>query len=258
MAQLARSTGGEAFDDTNGLKEAIRKAISDGNDYYTFAYTPPNQRLDGSYRAVAVKVDWPGLQLAYRTGYFAGDPNMAAHSLNAPLSNALQAALVPGSPVATQIRFAVQVAPEDATVNTVTTGGRPNPSLMRPPYRRYDLHYQVAIGDALFATASDGARHGSLNFAVLVYSPEGALVNEIANRVNLDWPPARYAEMVQRGLRVGQTVEAPANGVYFLRIVVIDINGDRVGATEVPLADLKSNEAIAGHAQNSAPPATPR
>jgi hypothetical protein len=244
MAQLARSTGGEAFDDTNGLKEAIRKAISDGNDYYTFAYTPPNQKLDGSYRTVAVRVDRPGLQLAYRTEYFADDPNLAAHSPNAPLPNALQAALVSGSPVATQIRFEVQVAPEEVPVNNVTTGARPNPSLMKPPYRRYDLHYQVAIGDALFATASDGARHGSLNFAVLVYNPDGVLVNEIANKVNLDWPQARYAEMVQRGLRVGQTVEAPANGGYFLRIVVIDVNGDRVGATEVPLADLKSKPAV--------------
>jgi len=239
MAQLARSTGGEAFDDTNGLKEAIEKAVSDGNSYYTFAYTPPNQKLDGSYRTVAVKVDRPGLQLAYRTGYFAENPNVDAHRLNAPPPSALQAALTSGSPNATQIRFDVQVAPEDAPVGTVTAGAKPDPSLMKPPYRRYDLHYQVAIGDTLFATASDGARHGSLNFAVLVYSPEGALVNETANKVNLDWPQARYAEMVQRGLRVGQTVEAPAKGDYFLRIVVYDPKGDRVGATEVPLADLK-------------------
>ena len=256
MTQLAESTGGEAFDDTNGLKEAVEKAISDGNSYYTFAYTPPNQKLDGSYRTVAVKVDRPGLQLAYRTGYFADNPNVDARRLNAPPS-ALEAALTPGSPNATQIRFDVQLVPEDAPVNAVSTGASPDPSLMKPPYRRYDLHYQVAIGDASFTTASDGTRHGSLNFAVLVYSPVGALVNEIANKVNLDWSPARYAEMVHRGLRVGQTVEAPAKGDYFLRVVVYDPNGDRVGATEVPLADLKPKQPMLGTEPNVEQPAKP-
>jgi VWFA-related protein len=258
MARLAQSTGGEAFYDTNDFKKAAAKAVSDGDNYYTLAYTPPNQRLDGTYRRVAMQVDRPGLRLAYRTGYFADNPNVDAHGPNAPLPNALQTALMPGSPVATQILFDVQVSPEDAPVNAVTTGARPVPALMKPPYRRYDLHYQVAVGDTLFAAAPDGARRGSLNFAVLVYSSEGALVNEIANKVNLDWPPARYAEMVKRGLRVGQIVEAPAKGDYFLRIVVYDPNGNRAGATEVPLADLKTKQAMPNHAQNNAQPATPK
>jgi hypothetical protein len=258
MAQLARSTGGEAFYDTNGFKEAMEKAVSDGEDYYTFAYTPPERKYNGSYREIDVKTSHPGLQLFYRTGYRAVDPNAPVRAADASMPSALRDSVRLGAPAATQILFEVKLDPEDAIVDKITSGAKPDSAMMKPPYRRLDLVYQVDIGGALFTTSPDGDRHGSLDFAIFVYNSEGALANETTNKVNLDLPSARYAELLQRGLRVGQTVEAPAKGNYFLRIVVYDPKGDRVGTTEVPLADLKSNQAKASHAENSTPPATPK
>jgi len=55
----------------------------------------------------------------------------------------------------------------------------------------------------------------------------------------------RYAQILARGLRVGQTIEAPEKGDYFLRVGIQDIGGDRIGAAEISLKVLKSKQAIA-------------
>jgi VWFA-related protein len=252
MAQLARSTGGEAFDDTNGLKEAIEKAISDDNNYYTFTYTPPEGKFDGSFRKIEVKCKRSGLRLSYRAGYVAIDPNTLARNADSPAPSALQDSLRLGAPAATQILFAVKLNPQGASADKVSTGAKPNATLMKPPYRRYELDYRVDISNALFTISPDGVRHGSLDFAVFVYTPEGVLANQTVNKINLDLTAARYVEMIQRGLKIGQIVETPVRGNYFLRVLVYDPNGDRVGATEIPLADLQSKQTVPDNAPNRA------
>jgi VWFA-related protein len=258
MAKLAESTGGEAFYDTNDFKKAAAKAISDGDNFYTFTYTPPDGKLDGSFRKIEVKCKRPGLRLSYRTGYVAVDPNTLARAANSPAPSALQDSLRLGAPAATQILFAVKLNPEGASADRVSTGAKPNATLMKPPYRRYELDYSVDIGNALFTTSPDGVRHGSLDFAVLVYTPEGVLANQTVNKINLDLTPARYVEMMQRGLKIGQLVEAPVKGNYFLRVLVYDPKGDRVGATEIPLADLQSKRTEPDNAPNRAQLVMPR
>ncbi len=248
MTDLAEATGGKAFYDTNGFKNAIEFAVNDGDNFYTFTYTPSDRKLDGSFRKIEVKCNRPGLQLYYRKGYFAVDPNAVAHGANTPVQDAahiaMQLATRPGAPDATQILFELKVVPGDKQVDTLSTGATPDAALMKPPYQRYMLFYRVALGDAVLTTSSDGNRHGSLEFAALVYNSEGALVNTTADTLKMNLPEPRYAEMVKRGLSVNQTVEAPAKGDYFLRIVVYDPNGDRVGTIEVPVAGLKSGQAV--------------
>ena len=73
MQQMAQATGGKAFYDDNGLKEAVDKAVATGSNYYTLAYEPSNREWNGAYRKIEVKVDRPGVSLAYRLGYFADD-----------------------------------------------------------------------------------------------------------------------------------------------------------------------------------------
>jgi VWFA-related protein len=86
LADLAASTGGRAFYSTNGFKQAIAEVVSTGSNYYTLAYNPTNQRWDGSFRKIKVKLAnnalangaaqtsaplVPPFHLEYRNGYFA-------------------------------------------------------------------------------------------------------------------------------------------------------------------------------------------
>lgn len=247
MTEMAENTGGKAFFDTNALKDAVGKAIDDGSNYYTITYTPPGQKFDGSYRRVEVKVDLPELRLSYRKAYFADDPDSAWHGRKVLPQSAMQAAMMFGAPSATQIQFAVQATPEDAPVNKSSPGTKPNSKLMKSPYRRYDVTYVVDIHNVLFSATSDGGHRGNFEFAIVVYDSNGEVLNQAGNRIDLDLPPDKYAEILERGLHVSQAIEAPLNGDYFLRIGICDLAGDRIGAIEIPSSSVKpANVATTG------------
>ena len=42
MEAMAEDTGGQAFYNTNGLTQAVQKAIENGSNYYTLTYSPNN------------------------------------------------------------------------------------------------------------------------------------------------------------------------------------------------------------------------
>lgn len=244
MTFMAEATGGKAYFNTNGLKEAAEKALNDGGDYYTFTYTPPDEKFDGSIRRIQVKVDRPGAHLSYRQDYFADDPDAARTGKKVLPQSAMQQAMMFGTPEATQIPLAVRAIPEDGMATQTSQGTKPNTKLMKAPYRRYDLVCLVDVRSVEFSVSSDGVRHARLEVAAVVYTDDGELADTGGNHINLDLAPERYAEIVSRGLRIGQTIEAPAKGDYFLRMGVDDLVGDRIGTVEIPTASLKSEKGL--------------
>jgi VWFA-related protein len=241
MNLIADATGGKAYLDTNDLKGAIINAVSDGSNYYAFTYTPPDEKFDGTYRRIEVKIDQPGLHLSYRKSYLADNPNEVWRGNKVLPQSTMQAAMMFGSPAATQLLLSVQATPEAKPVNEPSQGTKPDSKLMRPPYRRYNLIETVDVHNVLFTTTSDGVRHGKFEFAALVYDRDGNLVDSSSNHMSLDFPRDRFAAILDRGLRIGQTIEAPLKGDCFLRVGVYDANGDRVAAVEIPTAALQPN-----------------
>jgi VWFA-related protein len=75
MSQMAEATGGHAFYNTNGLTQAVATAINDGSNFYTLTYTPANPARDGKFRKIKVQLARSGVNLAYRHGYYADDPD---------------------------------------------------------------------------------------------------------------------------------------------------------------------------------------
>ena len=76
MLQLANGTGGEAFMNSNGLSDAVEKAIDRGSNYYTLTYTPRNDHWKGENRSIHVSLEQQGYTLSYRRSYFADDPTV--------------------------------------------------------------------------------------------------------------------------------------------------------------------------------------
>ena len=70
---VAEATGGVAYSESNYQAAAVLKAISNGANYYSIAYTPPREKYDGAYHKIDVKVDRPGVNLVFRKGYYADD-----------------------------------------------------------------------------------------------------------------------------------------------------------------------------------------
>jgi VWFA-related protein len=87
LEELAESTGGRAFYNTNGLKEAVAEVVATGSSYYTLSYTPTNPNWDGRFRKIKVQTastvelgplqkfaNWLNgapVRLEYRPGYYA-------------------------------------------------------------------------------------------------------------------------------------------------------------------------------------------
>jgi VWFA-related protein len=99
LSGLARDTGGVAFDSTNNLRQGFDRVESDLHNYYLLGYTSTNDKYDGNFRTIDVKVKRPGVTLAARKGYFAlretaGTP---VNEWEAPALGALESRPVPNA-----------------------------------------------------------------------------------------------------------------------------------------------------------------
>jgi len=247
MNTLAERTGGKAFYDTNGLKEALQQAINNGSNYYTLAYAPTDRKWDGRYRSVRVKLERSDVDLSYRRGYFAYDPSVPrAHEGKSQSMSVMHSAMLLGGPNPTQILFTVKIEPAAKSENSLPPTNQPNVKKMKPPYRRYTVSYDVNLRTVAFKTIQDGIHQGYLEFEVSLYSPDGELMNAIGKLVRVKVPAAAYESRRQSGWKFQQNIDAPVKSKCFLRIGVHDVSTDRVGAVEVPLAAIQPVSAADG------------
>jgi VWFA-related protein len=247
MNTLAERTGGKAFYDTNGLKDALQQAINNGSNYYTLTYAPTDHKWDGRYRSVRVKLEQSNVDLSYRRGYFAYDPSVPrAHEGKSQPMSVMHSAMLLGGPNPTQILFTVKIEPAAKSENKLPPTNQPNVKKMKPPYRRYAVTYDVNLRTVAFRTIQDGIHQGYLEFEVSLYSPNGELMNAIGELVRVKVPAATYESRQQSGWKFKQNIDAPAKSECFLRIGVHDVSNDRVGAVEVPLAVIQAVSAADG------------
>jgi VWFA-related protein len=74
---LAQDTGGKALLDNNDLSMGLAQAQKDVSSYYILGYYTTNDKLDGRFRSVRIRLKDPALQAKlskfdYRRGYYAG------------------------------------------------------------------------------------------------------------------------------------------------------------------------------------------
>ena len=73
-----------------------------------------------------------------------------------------------------------------------------------------------------------------------VYNQDGALINSTAKAIHTDLPIDGYKQLFQHGLQFHQEVSVPLSGAYYLRIGLHDLNSNRIGALEVPIASVRN------------------
>ena len=71
LSQLANETGGFLITDSNDLKNRIRQVDEDLHAYYLLSYSSNNQKYDGHFRKIEVKLKRSGLSVQSRKGYYA-------------------------------------------------------------------------------------------------------------------------------------------------------------------------------------------
>lgn len=252
MQQMAEATGGRAFVNTNGLKEAVQKAVESGSNYYTIAYTPTNRKWNGDFRKIQVKLDRPGVTLAYRRGYFADDPN-APERQNQPPSaksdpgqySALRAAMLHGGPDPTELIFEASVRPASTDAEPALVPGNQAGKKVSGPFRRYAVMFAVNPKEVTWTTDPGGAHLCTLEFVTMVYDSDGTQINAQYNGIHAAIPEARFASIQSGALKYMQQISVPAKGEYYLRLGIRDGASDHVGAVELPVAAVAKLPAAA-------------
>ena len=69
---LSMDTGGKSFFDSNDFAPAFQQVQHDTEAYYILGFRSTNQRQDGSYRHLTVKLNRDDVKIEYRPGYYAG------------------------------------------------------------------------------------------------------------------------------------------------------------------------------------------
>lgn len=252
MLQAAQSTGGEAFINTNGLREAVGKAIENGSNYYTITYSPTNKNYDGKYRKIEVAVAEKNLELSYRKGYFADDP--AALDVREGVertpatTSAITRSMARGAPFSTQIEFTVRVLPAKQEMESALAEGS-LPSTENPaskgPYQRFAVDFAINPAGFIFQKYPRGFQD-SIRFVAFVYDAYGEIIMRSGSKMQANLTAEIYADFLRHPLSYNLDVSVPTKGTYFLRLGIEDENSHNTGSVEVPLDSVRGLPALTG------------
>ncbi|HMD31007.1 MAG TPA: VWA domain-containing protein [Candidatus Acidoferrales bacterium] len=222
MDVLAARTGGRAFYRTNDFATAIRTAIDDSQITYTLAYAPSHNDWNGKFRPIKVTTTRPGVELRYRTGYFAVPDKPLA-----PTESQRMAAEAEWSSLeATEIGMSVRAV-------RATLEGKPMVS------------FTLVVDSAGLRFEEEAGRHVTNILLLLVQKAEdGRVVHGASQTLALRLKDDTYQTAMAKGLRVTAAVEMDPAATN-LRMVILDNSTGRLGSVDIPMAALAEAPAVA-------------
>jgi VWFA-related protein len=237
MEQIAEQTGGQEYINTNGLKEAVAKAVENGSSYYTLGYAPVAAQLDGKFRKIQLRLDNSEYKLAYRRGYYADATDQpSAH--NPGKISLITTATLRGAPPSTQIQFRARVLPATDPLFQGAKlpdgpGGEMSATLKGPIHRTIvdlalDAHWLT------YQLAPDGAHLAEMEFVLVAYDAESRRVNYLDKGFQLDVKADQFARTMATGIPIRLPLDLP-EGRLTLRIAVHDLAAGRAGSLEIPV-----------------------
>ena len=225
MEMLARDTGGHAFYNTNGLSEAMERAVGLGSHFYSLAYVPSNSRLDGRFRKIDLKVSGGDYKVAYRRGYYAENAKFSVVEAGQKKNDGLLPLMGFGMPDFAQVLFKVRVS------MVVAVDSVENP--------KYLLDLAITPGDLHLEAGPDGKRRGSVEFIAVIYDEDGKPLKSARKKSEIVLEPQMYAEVMRVGLQMHREIDVPENAA-FLRTGIMDLETGKMGSLTV---EMRSNEA---------------
>jgi VWFA-related protein len=216
MSELAERTGGRATYLTNDLNRAIRRAIDDTRVTYTLGYYSTDERQDGKFREITVKVNRPHLDVRYRKGYFALKPSdntvmTRDDEVRAAVWSPLESTAVP---VNARADFVEQPEP-----NTVSVSAQIDPA---------------AVG-----FRKDGDRwKAELDIVYVQKDDQGHVQGDsIGGVLSLALSDSSYAKLLKEGLIVERRFPRAPQAIT-LRIVVRDVASSSIGSLTIPFSQI--------------------
>ncbi len=262
LDDVAHATGGRAFYNTNGIKEAISEVIETGANYYTISYYPTNKNWDGKFRTLKLDLNLAGAQLEYRRGYYAmkesGIPQNGlgtASGVNAVASGparrqitnhasdsfvqSMQLGAIDPGTIVFETHVTASAELEKSGKGAAAPADNHFAAKYREkPYREYVMKYVVGGKQLQLTSAAMGLMRGKVEFVLLVLDDKGDLVNSASATVDMNLKPETYRYVLTNGVEMPVKIQVPVKGTYFLRAGVHDVSSGRSGALEVAVGEI--------------------
>jgi VWFA-related protein len=271
MDTIAENTGGRAFYNTNGLKEAAEEAMVEGSVYYTITYSPTNRTFDGTLRKVKVELSQPGYHLAYRRTYFADNFDQVARQQQDSPNDPLAIALQHGAPNAHQLFFEAHIVPRGQPVQAsaeqmaelvryeakATKNQKKLAQELQTPtmLQQYVVSYGLLPRQLDLRRGPDDKLRGDLEFAAVSFNADGQTLDGQHTQIQDVITPERYAFMLESGYHMLQAIEVPTDA-RFIRLAVRDLSDGQMGSLEIPLPVAPEPNAAAVPPDTSPTPVT--
>ena len=217
LRTLAGETGGFALLNTNDFRNGFDRIQRDNSTYYLIGYYSTNERRDGKFRKISVRLKRPGLQVRARRGYVAAKGKETRPATNKTgISPDLEAAI--SSPV-----------PQPGLPITVTAaafkGAAPNASVL--------VAIEVGARDLPF-NQQNGKFHNALEVTTVAIDQKGSAHGPAPATVQLNLSDATRAAVEARGFRLLQRLPL-SPGQYTLRVGMREQEGGAIGTLSYDL-----------------------
>jgi VWFA-related protein len=215
---LSEQTGGFAAVNTNDIDGAFERLVEENSAYYVLGYYSRNERRDGRFRRIEVRVDRPGVTVRARRGYVAprGRPEQTRLAGPRDASEELREAM--SSPVPVSGLFLASTA-----------------GVFKGPDGKGSVIVSTLVGGRDLPLAEkNGTFHNDLEIAWLAIDQKGATVPGDRNTIALSLKPDTLKRVRAAGFRVISSLELPP-GRYQLRVAAREGTTRRSGSVLVDL-----------------------
>ena len=213
LQTMADETGGMAFINSNDLSSAFTRIVEDNSSYYVLGYYPSNDRRDGRFRDIEVRVTRPGLVVRSRNGYLAprgrdDEPELVEAE---GASEALREVMTNPLPVS-GLSLRVAAAP--------FLGERPKSSVA--------VMVELDGGNLTFAER-DGLLVDTVELSLTIVDDEGKIAGGESQSLELELQPETHEAVSRHGLKVVSRFDLEP-GRYQVRVASHETGGGRSGS----------------------------
>ncbi len=208
LISLASGTGGTWFHNSNDLLSLMTAAIRRTSVNYILGFYPSDERYDGQFHTLVVKVDRPDVSITARKGYFAprGEESleaMTSGTIRNILDNSEELKDVP-------VWLSFSIAQEDT------------------PESRVDVRTRIEVKPLHFRK-KENRNQDTFTIVTIVYDSDNQFVDGREAHLDLNLTDQHYQEVLKAGL-VWQAQFKLPTGHYTIKSAVLEAGEGKLGS----------------------------
>jgi len=227
LVTLAEDTGGKACLDSNDIAGQIKNARDDVHSYYILGFYSTNEKEDGKFRRIQVKMQKPGLQakLDYRDGYYAN--KTFKKFTESDKESQLQEALMLGDPL-TDLPISFEA------------------DYFRLGLQTYYVPISVRVPGSVIPLVKKGAKlETQIDFIGQVYNSKNAIVQKLRDYIPVKVDDQTAAMIAKRPIQYDAGLTLPP-GSYSIKILARENSSGKMGTYEGKVVIPNLNAAASG------------